>query len=105
MCICTYVLVHIVLICMCILVSIVSYLCVCSCIYNLLLYVCFVLLLYGRKNGFAEYWSLNKNQSIRNIHMKYLDLLYHDRVSGRIFTRTKPLFDKRREKRACGLFV
>ena len=48
MCICTYVLVHTVLICMCVLVSIVSYLYVYSCIYNSLLYMCFVLLLYGR---------------------------------------------------------
>ena len=39
MCICTYVLVHIVLVCMCILVYIVSYLYVCSCIYNPL-FVC-----------------------------------------------------------------
>ena len=39
MCICMYVLVHIVLVCMCILVYIVSYLYVCSCIYNPL-FVC-----------------------------------------------------------------
>ena len=59
-----YVLVHIVLICMCVLVSIVSYLYVCSCIYNPLLHVCVFCIALVWKNGFAEYWSLNKNQSI-----------------------------------------
>ena len=49
MCICTYVLVYIVLICMCVLVYIRSFLLyVCSCIYNPLLVCVFVLLLYGR---------------------------------------------------------
>ena len=63
MCICMYVLVHIVLVCMCILVYIVSYLYVCSCIYNPL-FVCVFCIALVWKNGFAEYWSLNKNQSI-----------------------------------------
>ena len=63
MCICTYVFVHIVLVCMCVLVYIVSYLYVCSCIYNPL-FVCVFCIALVWKKGFAEYWSLNKNQSI-----------------------------------------